>query len=155
GYSGGPILTIAAAAAIALVFQPLRRRAQRLANRVVYGERATPYQVLSEFAEQMGGAVDLDLILDRMVSALAAGTGATRVDVWLRVGEELQAAASWPKDAPAATAIPLVDAGDIGALSGATRSAPVRYGGDLLGALAIKKPRNESLTPTEERLLED
>ena len=155
GYSGGPVLTIAAAAVIALLFQPLRRRAQRLANQVVYGERATPYQVLSEFAEQMGGAVDLDRILDRMVSALAAGTGATRVDVWLRVGEELRAAATWPKDSPAAPAIPLEAAGDVEAFSGATRAAPVRYGGDLLGALAIAKPRSEPLTPTEDRLLED
>src|SRR6185369_14327611 len=38
GYAGGPALTIAAAAAIALLFQPLRRQAQRVANRVVYGE---------------------------------------------------------------------------------------------------------------------
>src|SRR6266480_398213 len=38
----------------ALAFQPLRTRAQRLANRIVYGKRATPYEVLSVFAERMG-----------------------------------------------------------------------------------------------------
>ena len=53
GYGGGPLLTVAAAVVIAVLFQPLRRRAQRVANRVVYGERATPYQVLSEFADAM------------------------------------------------------------------------------------------------------
>src|SRR5206468_12284002 len=48
GYAGGPLLNAAAALAIAVLFQPLRRRAQLLANRIVYGQRATPYQVRSE-----------------------------------------------------------------------------------------------------------
>ena len=87
GYGGGPVLTIVAAVAIALLFQPLRHRAQRVANRLVYGERATPYQVLSDFAEHMAGTLGLDEILDRMVSVLAAGTGAMQVDVWLRVDQ--------------------------------------------------------------------
>jgi len=42
GHRSDPLLTIAAAVAVALVFQPLRQRASRLANRLVYGERATP-----------------------------------------------------------------------------------------------------------------
>ena len=37
------------------LFQPLRTRATRVANRLVYGERATPYQVLSDFAADMAG----------------------------------------------------------------------------------------------------
>ncbi len=55
GHRSSPLLTVAAAVAIALVFQPLRQRATRLANRLVYGERATPYQVLSDFAADMAG----------------------------------------------------------------------------------------------------
>ena len=42
GHRSGPVLTIAAAVTIALLFQPLRRRAQLFANRLVYGRRATP-----------------------------------------------------------------------------------------------------------------
>jgi hypothetical protein len=70
GSGSDPLLTIAAAVVIALVFQPLRQRAGRLANRVVYGERATPYQVLSDFAAGMAGQLDLGGALDRMVSLL-------------------------------------------------------------------------------------
>ena len=55
GSGSDPLLTVAAAVVIALVFQPLRQRASRLANRLVYGERATPYQVLSDFAAGMAG----------------------------------------------------------------------------------------------------
>ena len=71
GHRRGPVLTIAAAVTIALLFQPLRRRAQLLANRLVYGHRATPYQALSDFAGSMAGQLDLAEAVDRMVSVLA------------------------------------------------------------------------------------
>jgi hypothetical protein len=82
GYAGGPLLTAAAALAIAVLFQPLRRRAQLAANRIVYGQRATPYQVLADFAQDMAGQLDVDTALDRMASVLAGATGAVRVEVW-------------------------------------------------------------------------
>ena len=58
GTRGKPnvLLSIAATAIVALAFQPLRERARRLADRVVYGKRATPYEVLSEFSERMAGS---------------------------------------------------------------------------------------------------
>jgi hypothetical protein len=77
GHRSGPLLTIAAAVTIALLFQPLRHRAQRLANRLVYGQRATPYQALSDFAGDMAGQIDLTEAVDRMVSVLAGATGLT------------------------------------------------------------------------------
>ena len=48
-------LSILATAVVAVAFQPVRERAQRLANRLVFGKRATPYEALSEFAGRMGG----------------------------------------------------------------------------------------------------
>jgi len=47
-------LSIAATAVVAVAFQPVRERMQRLANRLVFGKRATPYEALSEFAGRMG-----------------------------------------------------------------------------------------------------
>jgi hypothetical protein len=55
GSRGDVVLSLVATAAIALAFQPLRERARRLANRVVYGHRATPYQVLSGLSDRMAG----------------------------------------------------------------------------------------------------
>jgi signal transduction histidine kinase len=154
GYGGGPVLTTAAAVAIALLFQPLRRRAQRLANRLVYGERATPYQVLSDFAEDMAGTLGLDEMLDRMASVLAAGTGATRVDVWIRVGTELRPAATWPSGTAPPQALGLGRDGELPPFDGVTRAVAVRQGEELLGALALEKPRNEPLTVAEDKLLQ-
>jgi signal transduction histidine kinase len=155
GRRGGPVLTISAAVVIALLFQPLRHRAQRLANRVVYGERATPYQVLSDLAERMGGTYGLDDVMQRMASILAQGTGATRVDVWLRVGRELRPAASWPEGGvmPGSLALGVDDA--LPAFDAVTSAVAVRHDEDLLGALTLEKPRSEPLTPTEDKLLQD
>ncbi|HEV2951779.1 MAG TPA: hypothetical protein VGZ51_06725, partial [Actinomycetota bacterium] len=99
GSQASPVLSAAAAAIVALAFQPLRRRAQRLADRLVYGKRATPYEVLSEFSERVGQTYASDELLPRMARALGEGTGAARADVWVRVGDELRPEAIWPEDA--------------------------------------------------------
>ena len=148
GYGGGPLLTVAAAVAIAIAFQPLRRRAQVVANRVVYGDRATPYQVLSEFADAMERTLPLEEQLDRMVSLLASGTAADHVEVWIRVAGVLQAAATWPRDAT------LRARGPDQAFDDATGVFPVRHGEEPLGAIVIYKPRSEQLSPAETGLAE-
>jgi signal transduction histidine kinase len=155
GRQGGPVLTIVAAALIALRFQPLRQRAQRVANRLVFGERATPYQVLSDLARDMAGTLGLDDVLERMVSALADGTGAIRVDVWIRVGAELRPVAAWPRQAPAPEARPLGTDDELPLFPEASRAVAVRHAEELLGALTLEKPRGETLSMTEDKLLHD
>jgi signal transduction histidine kinase len=153
GSGSDPLLTIAAAVAIALVFQPLRQRASRLANRVVYGERATPYQVLSDFAADMAGQLDLGGALDRMVSLLGGAAGAARVEAWIRVGAELRPAAVWPAGSAPSAAVQLNGAG-LPVLDPEARAAvPVRHGEDLLGAISLAKPPAEPLTSAEDSLL--
>src|SRR5437763_17038817 len=85
----------------------LRSRAQLVANRLVYGQRATPYQVLADFAEDMAGQLDADAALERMSSVLAGATGAVRVEVWVRVGPQLRARVTWPHGYAPAAAVPL------------------------------------------------
>ena len=71
-------LSILATAVVAVAFQPVRERVQRLANRLVFGKRATPYEALSEFAGRMGGTYAAEDVLPRMARVLAEGTGADR-----------------------------------------------------------------------------
>jgi signal transduction histidine kinase len=153
GHRHDPLLTTVAAVAIALVFQPLRQRATRLANRLVYGERATPYQVLSDFAADMAGQLDLGDALDRMVSLLAGATGAARVEAWIRVGAELRPTAVWPRGSAPSAVAELNGAGELPALHVSARVAPVRHGDDLLGAISLSKPPSEPLTSAEDNLL--
>jgi signal transduction histidine kinase len=147
-------LSIAATAVVAVAFQPVRARVQRLANRLVYGERATPYEVLSEFSERMAGAYAAEELLPRMARTLAEGTGSSRAEVWLRVGDELVLDAAWPEEAGPRRRVPVQ--GDRLAMPGdVTRAVEVRHDGDMLGALAVVKRPGEPLSSTEERLLGD
>ena len=56
GNRRSPLLSAVAAAIVAVAFQPARQAARRVANRVVYGKRATPYEVLSGFTERAAEA---------------------------------------------------------------------------------------------------
>jgi signal transduction histidine kinase len=154
GQQDSPLLTIAAAVTVALLFQPARERARRVANRLVYGERATPYQVLSDFADDMAGQLDYDKAVAKMVTVLAGATGAIRAEAWIRVGPELRPVTIWPDGSSAGAALPLSDGDQLPAFEAASRAVAVRHGDELLGALALRKPRNEALTQAEDKLLQ-
>jgi signal transduction histidine kinase len=102
GERSSTLLSAVAAAVVAVAFQPVRAQAARVANRVVYGRRATPYQVLSDFAGRIGGVYSSEDVLPDMARVVAAGTGARRVVVWLTVGGELRAVVSTDPARPAA-----------------------------------------------------
>jgi signal transduction histidine kinase len=96
GQPGGNPLTFAAAVLAAVLLQPIRTRAGRLADRLVYGPRATPYEVLSEFSEHMAGTYSAEDVLPRMARMLAEATGAQRAEVWLRTSGREHLEAAWP-----------------------------------------------------------
>jgi signal transduction histidine kinase len=148
------LLSALAAAVVAVAFQPLRHRAGRLANRVVYGRRATPYEVLSDFSRRVGGAYSSEDVLSQMARIVATGTGAEEVIIWLRVGGELQPAASSAGQNAEAAAL-YVDGDAMPALPGADVSVPVVHQGGLLGAISIRMPRAEPLRPAGEHLVTD
>ena len=154
GQQNSPGLTIAAAVAVALLFQPARERARRVANRLVYGERATPYQVLSDFADDMAEQLDYDKAVAKMVTVLASATGAIQAEAWVRVGPELRAVTIWPDGSSPRAALPLADGEQLPAFEAASRAVAVRHGDELLGALALLKPRNEPVTMAEDKLLQ-
>jgi signal transduction histidine kinase len=146
-------LSIVATAVVAVAFQPVRERVQRLANRLVYGRRATPYEVLADFAGRMAGTYAVEDLLPRMARILAEGTGAARADVWLRSGDIFHDGAVWPPGGPPQPPARATQAGV--PTYPASRILPVRHQGEVLGALSVSKRPGEALTPTEDRLLTD
>ena len=154
GARAGFWLSIAATAVVAVAFQPVRARVQHLANRLVYGRRATPYEVLAQFAERTAGTYATEELLPRMARILAEGTAARRADVWLRAGGVFRDDATWPPGEPPFPEA-RADADGRLAVPGADRVLPVRYQGEVLGALSVGKRPGESLTPAEGKLLAD
>jgi signal transduction histidine kinase len=147
-------LSIVATIIVAVGFQPLRERLQRIANRLVYGTRATPYEVLSKFSGHVAETYAADEVLPRMAQVLQEGTGAESATVWLLANGELRPAATYPGTPVTSDALPIAN-GSLPDLPGATRAVEVRHQGELLGALSVSKRRAEGLTPIEERLIDD
>jgi len=147
-------LSILATAVVAVAFQPVRERMQRLANRLVFGKRATPYEALSEFAGRMGGTYAAADVLPRMARVLAEGTGADRAVVWLKDGAELAAGAYWPTEGEPPARVGFTGGGTP-AITGANRVTLVYHQGEALGALSLAKRPGENLTPVEGKLMSD
>jgi signal transduction histidine kinase len=156
GSGGKPnlALSILATAIVAIGFQPVRERVQRVANRLVYGQRATPYEVLSEFSGRVAETYAADEVLPRMARVLQEGTAAESATVWLRGMAELRPAATFPASVAAHQSVAMSN-GSLPAMVEATRAVEVRHQGELLGALSVTKRRGETLTPIEQKLVDD
>ena len=141
------LLALAATAAVAVVFEPVRRRAQALADRLVYGRRTTPYETLSRVSAQV--ARDDDGLLEGLAATIAGGVGASRVVVWLGEPERMEAVAAWPTR-PDTGVCSLAELGGRRELVRA-----VRHDGLVRGALVLTKPPGEPLTQGEDQLLRD
>ncbi|HYJ61192.1 MAG TPA: histidine kinase [Actinomycetota bacterium] len=126
---------------VGVLIVPMWRVSRRIADRLVFGGRATPYEVLTEFSERMGESYATDDVLPRMAAILGNAVGAARADVWLGIGPARRRAAGWPdEDGPS---------------SPAGESVPVSYQGDELGALSVVMPLNDPMDDAKRSLLHD
>ncbi len=132
-------LGILATVIIAIAFQPLRRWLQRAANRIVFGRRATPYEVLSSFSQ---GVSTVDpAVLTEVARSLADGTTAHSASIWIDRGEHMQCIAAWPElpgNQPGPSAV----------------SEPVFHEGEELGRVILEIPPGQPFAGPDRRLLE-
>ena len=141
--AGFNVLAFGAIALIALVLQPLRDWARRLADRLVYGKRATPYEVLSEFTERVGETLSVEDTISRMTELITAATGASRAEVWLRVGDELRLeASSPPRETDGEERLRLRPGDQLPVITGATSALPVRHLEPKLAVLTRESDRD-------------
>lgn len=144
-------LSIAATALVAIAFQPVRRQVEKWANRFVYGERATPYEILSDFSHR-AAEVEEEELIERTPRLIVDGTGASEATIWIRTDEGFRARASYPS---VTRRLRLDETGPQFQDPGADHSLSVFHDGELLGGISLKKGRGESITPTEAELLEN
>ena len=148
-----PAPVLLTAAVLAGAFLWLRPRAARLADRIVYGRRATPYEVLSEFSERVGETFSVEDVLPRMAQLVADATGATRVDLWLRVGGSLRPEVTWP--ANVALPAPRSVVHDAVPTLEPEHSIEVRHRGELLGAITLEPAPDDPMDPAKATLVRD
>ncbi len=138
-------------ALLAVTFNPVRRAAASIADRVAYGRRASSYEILAGFSKRMAEAYASDDVLARMASILASGTGARSATVWLRIGGTLRPEATAGEPATLRP-VPL-DRDAPPDLDG--ESVEVRHDGELLGALSVVMPPNDPIDPARRALVTD
>jgi len=132
-------LSIAATAVVAIAFQPVRERVQRYVNRLIYGKRATPYEVMAGFAHRVSGSLSVEQILPEMAEVAARGVAARAVRVSVTLPHGGRRAETWPS-------------GEEGPFD---RSLDVAYKGEVIGMIEVAWPADRSVRPGEERLLTD
>lgn len=74
-------LAVLLAILAALLFQPARRRLERIADRVVFGRRLTGYELISRLGLRLESTVAAQDVASSVADAVLAGLGAT----WVRV----------------------------------------------------------------------
>ena len=141
----GLLLPIVATGAVALLFEPLRGRMERWANRLVFGKRSTPHEVLSKVTSRLADTEGRST--DDLARLVAEGTGADCAALWSFDGETDQLAGSWSTDGATPTALPETD--EFAAV------VDVVHDAERLGAISVTKPRNDPITPADRELLED
>ena len=141
-------LSVAATAVVALAFQPVRSRVERWANRLVYGKRATPYEVLAGFSHRAVEESDEDL-LSRIPRLIVDGTGVSSATVWVRSRDGFRSVSLWPESGDAR----MLDGEAVFVDPDADMSLPVFHDGELLGGISLVAARGGTITPPEEELV--
>jgi len=167
-------LSMLAAAVAALLYLPARERLARFSNRLAYGEREAPDQVLKTFGSRLSRAIPLDELLLQVAESLRKTLGLTSAEIWTGSEGRLDRAVSVP-DAPV-TRLTLgpeeeavVARGGVsgaawvkvwlpGLLAGregsALRVAPITHSGHLLGLIVgIRPATGDAFKEEEERIL--
>jgi signal transduction histidine kinase len=133
--SGTPAVAFVAGVVTAVCLQPLRSRLSVAANRLVYGERDDPYEVLARLDRLPSGAA-LQEVLQAVAETLASTLRLPHVGIAVDGG--FSAMAGTPSTVPE-------DAVQV----------PIRQGDRVLGALSLGVgPRRERFGPADRRLLE-
>ena len=128
-------VSVAIGVVLGLLVVPLLRLSRRVADRIVYGRRATPYEVLANFSGRVGRGVLHRRRPSPDGTAVARGLGRRLRRVLVRVGGELRQAAV------------------AGERVGTEHVEPVVFQGEDVGALAVSFPANDPMDAQREQLI--
>jgi signal transduction histidine kinase len=97
-----------------LVFQPARRRLEALADRWVFGERPSRYELLTRFGAELERTIDPDVLLPRLAETAQGGLDARWARVLLRSGQEAAAGTDEGAGAAPSLSVPVPLPGEAG-----------------------------------------
>jgi signal transduction histidine kinase len=133
-----PLVLFLATGFIAILFEPLRRRLQRLVNRMMYGERDEPYGVLTRLADTLGHSATPSEMLPAIARTVSQALKIPYVDILIHENGEDRLVAS------------------VGQPQEEYQSFPLVYQAEVIGTLRVgRRSRGEELSPADRRLIEN
>ena len=154
--SDSPGIALVAGIGVGALTWPLLRLSRRIADRLVYGRRATPVRGAHAVLRSDGRVLRDDDVLPRMASILGAGTGARSVTIWLLVGDRAPTCHDVDRErAPGIRPLPAEPApsAELAELTGDV--FVVRHQGEQLGAITATMHANDPMDPTKEKLIRE
>jgi signal transduction histidine kinase len=105
----GVLPSIIATAVLAVLFAPLKDRLQRAANRLVFGERQRPYEVIRTLGARLESAAHAEGVLPAIVETIARSLKFPYVSIGLDPGDGPDLAAEYGRRRRDAVDFPLYD----------------------------------------------
>ncbi len=159
---GNLFISLLATGLIAVLFQPLRFRLQQGVNRLMFGERDNPYQVISHLGQRLETTLVPEAVLPMIVETVTQALKLPYAAITLKQGDEFIIVASHGTEpgyisrnvgaglAPARLA-EILSGGQVTLLT-----LPLVYQAEAIGQLLLApRTRGESFTPADRRLLDD
>jgi signal transduction histidine kinase len=132
------VFSLIATGLVAVLFAPLRNLVQRGVNRLMYGQRDEPYQVLTKLGQQLETVLEPASALSLTVETVARALKLPYVAISLKQEGGFQTVATY------------------GTAQNEVNRFPLIYTAQTIGELiAASRAPNESLTPADLRLLHD
>lgn len=125
---------------LALAVQPVRIGLQKLADRLVYGERTPPYEVLAAVTAMSQLSGPAEETLRALARTVAEGLAVPAASISVTVSDPEQVHYCWPEDAAGPED---------------WNRTPMEYRGEIVGAIAIPPDAYRSLAPDRRRVLAD
>ena len=131
--TGDLVASLVVTGIVAVSFQPLRERVQRLVNRLMYGERDDPYAAIARLGRSLTSAVQLTAVLPTVVETV----GQTLALQYVALVVEAEVVAEY------------------GAPAGESLVVPLVHQGVTVGELRLAGRKGERLRQRDERLIAD
>ncbi|MCB0050482.1 MAG: sensor histidine kinase [Caldilinea sp.] len=132
------LVAFIATALAALLFQPLRDRLQSAVNRLLYGRRDEPFEVLAHLGQRLEGTLAPELVLPTIAETIAQTLKLPYVAIAMQQGDALQTAETY------------------GRCTTTPQAFALSYQGAVIGQLLVAtRAADEAFTAQEERLLQN
>ncbi len=131
-------MSLVATGVIAVAFQPIRERSQRLVNRFMYGERDDPYTVVARLGQRLESTLQPEAVLPTIVQTVREALKVPYVAIRIQRGDEL------------------VEVAAIGTSTAEQITLPLLYQHEPVGELVLSpRAAEERFNQADNRLLRD